>query len=176
MLPPNAPERWMRAALKEAESAFEEGETPVGAVIADLATGQLLARAHGQTRALNDPTAHALMIALSQLSGGEVPADEMGFMDLDEAAALGEMEPATPSAERQLAAVLTHEPCAMCAGALLLIPGMRHVVIGAPQKHSGALGSACDLTKLIPDARGIMVLRGVLEAECQALLVRAQKK
>ena len=61
----------MLQAIKEAEAAMEEGEEPVGTVIVDAGSGMLMARAHQQVRALCDPTAHALMIALTQLAAGE---------------------------------------------------------------------------------------------------------
>jgi tRNA(adenine34) deaminase len=88
-------ERFMRIALKEAETAASEGEVPVGAVI--VREGILLGKAHNQVEKLRDPTAHAEVLAITQA-----------------AAALGDW--------RLTGCVLyvTKEPCVMCAGAIVL--------------------------------------------------------
>ena len=57
-------ERGMRLALDEARAAFDEAEVPIGAVI--LHEGRVIAAAHNQREALNDPTAHAEMVAITQ--------------------------------------------------------------------------------------------------------------
>ena len=86
-------ERYMRLAYQLAEQAFEEGEIPVGAVIA--AEGHIIAKAYNQTEKLNDPTAHAEMLALT------AAFDRLGSKYLTDCTLY-----------------VTLEPCTMCAGAL----------------------------------------------------------
>ncbi len=118
---------YMTEALKEARTALEQGEVPVGAVITHRR--QLVGRAHHQTHALKDPTAHAAMIAITQA-----------------ATAVGDrwLAPA--------AVYVTAKPCRMCEGALALA-GVEQVVYGAgatapkpPASTSTgrALASECD--------------------------------
>jgi tRNA(adenine34) deaminase len=83
----------MRAALKEAQAAFDRDEVPVGCII--TCGNRLLARAHNLTESLNDPTAHAEMQAITAATGA------MGGKYLTECTLY-----------------VTLEPCAMCAGAL----------------------------------------------------------
>ncbi|MBI4313725.1 MAG: nucleoside deaminase [Candidatus Omnitrophica bacterium] len=96
---------YMSEALKEAKKALEAGEIPVGAVI--MHRGQLIGRAHHQTHALKDPTAHAAMIAVTQA------ANALGNRWLKSAILYS-----------------TVKPCAMCAGAVALA-GIARVVYGA---------------------------------------------
>lgn len=105
----------MRAALREADKAFDEGEVPVGAVI--VHGDRVIARAHNEREKLNDPTAHAEMIALTQA-----------------AAAL--------ESWRLTGATLyvTLEPCLMCTGALFNAR-IDRVVYGAADAKAGACGS-----------------------------------
>ena len=85
----------MRIALAEAQAAAARGETPVGAVVVDPATGAVIARAGNSPIALHDPTAHAEILALRAA-----------------AAAVGNYR------LTGLTLVVTLEPCAMCAGAI----------------------------------------------------------
>ena len=116
--------RWMRLALDEARAAAEEDEVPVGAII--VAAGRVVASAHNQREQLEDPTAHAEMIALTQA-----------------AAALGSwrLEGCT--------LYVTLEPCPMCAGAILQAR-VPIVVWGAADPKAGAVES---LYKLFDDPR-----------------------
>jgi tRNA(adenine34) deaminase len=116
--------RWMRLALEEARVAAAEDEVPVGAVV--VAAGRIVASAHNQREQLEDPTAHAEMIALTQA-----------------AAALGSwrLEGCT--------LYVTLEPCPMCAGAILQAR-VPVVVWGAPDPKAGAVES---LYKLFEDPR-----------------------
>ena len=136
--------RWMLEALREAERAGRRGEVPVGAVVVDA--GRVLGRAGNAIEALQDPTAHAEMLALRQA-----------------AAALG--------TRRLLATTLyvTLEPCAMCAGAAVLARVSR-LVFGAADPKAGACGS---LRNVVEDPRlnhRCQVRGGVLEQECAELL------
>src|SRR3990172_2582862 len=97
--------QFMRQALREAEAAAAEDEVPIGAVI--VRQGQVIASAHNQREQLRDPTAHAEMIAITQAAG--VVGD-------------WRLEGCT--------LYVTLEPCAMCAGAMVLARVPR-VVYGA---------------------------------------------
>jgi tRNA(adenine34) deaminase len=136
-------EIFMSEALKEAQKAFESDEVPVGAVV--VLKGRIIGRAHNQIRLLKDPTAHAEMIAITQA-----------------AACIGN--------ERLLDTVMyvTIEPCAMCAGALVLAR-VRRVVFGAHDPKTGAFGSALDLNKKKLNHR-ISITKGVMREECASLL------
>lgn len=134
----------MREALKEAKRAYAIGEVPVGAVL--VSDGRILARGHNQVELLQDATAHAEMLALG--AG---------------AAAIGNW--------RLLETTLycTLEPCAMCAGALLL-SRVKRVVWGAPDLRHGANGSWIDLFAHKHPMHAIEIVSGVLAAECAALM------
>lgn len=110
---------FMRLALREAGRALEHGDVPIGAVI--VHGGELLAAAHNERELRQDPTAHAELIALRHA-----------------ARALGSW--------RLLETVLyvTLEPCAMCAGAIVLARVPR-VVFGARDPKAGACGSVLDV-------------------------------
>ena len=117
-------DRWMRLALEEARAAAEEDEVPVGAIV--VAAGRIVASAHNQREQLEDPTAHAEMIALTQA-----------------AAALGSwrLEGCT--------LYVTLEPCPMCAGAIVQAR-VPFVVWGATDPKAGAVES---LYRLFDDPR-----------------------
>ena len=111
-------------ALREAEAALAENEVPVGAVV--VHSGRVIAAAHNQRETLRDPTAHAEMIAITQA------AEVLGSWRLEGAAMY-----------------VTLEPCAMCAGALVLAR-MPLVIYGATDPKAGAVAS---LYRLLDDAR-----------------------
>ena len=137
-------ESFMKAALREAVKAADEGEVPVGAVV--VHTGKVIGRAHNQRECLKDPTAHAEMIALTQA------AEALGRWRLDGATLY-----------------VTLEPCLMCAGAL--VNGrVERVVFGAADPKAGACGS---LYQVGLDSRlnhRFDVEGGLLEEECGAIL------
>lgn len=134
----------MAEALKEAHRAAEEGEVPVGAVIVQ---GQrLIARAHNQRETLNDPTAHAEMIALTQAS-----------------AALGRWRLTDTTV------YVTLEPCAMCAGAMVLARVGR-LVYGSRDPKAGACGSVYDIVRDPKLNHRVEVTEGVLKEEASGLL------
>lgn len=135
----------MRQAIAEAHQAAREDEVPVGAVLVD-GKGTVFAKAHNQTIASCDPTAHAEMLALRSA-----------------AKALGNY--------RLVGTILyvTIEPCIMCIGALLHARVAR-IVYGAKDPKWGAAGSCYDLAadprlNHIIDVRG-----GILEDECRGLI------
>jgi tRNA(adenine34) deaminase len=135
---------FMRLALREAELASSHGDVPIGAVV--VHRGELIAAAHNERELRQDPTAHAEILALREA-----------------AQVLGSW--------RVLDATLyvTLEPCAMCAGAIVLAR-VERVVFGTEDPKAGACGSVLDVladTRLNhrPD-----VLAGPLREECGALL------
>ena len=146
-------ERYMRMALVEALAAFEESEVPVGAVI--VHHNEVVAAAHNQREQLQDPTAHAEMIAITQA------AESLGSWRLEECTLY-----------------VTLEPCPMCAGAILQarIP---FVVYGASDPKAGAVTS---LFQLLNDPRlnhRCEIRNGVLADQCGELLsefFRQQRK
>ena len=140
-------EQYMREALREAEQALTSKDRPVGAVI--VQHGHVVARARHQVKLLRDPTAHAVVIAITQA------ANALQSNQLDGAVAY-----------------VTQEPCAMCVGALLL-SGIERVVFGASDPKRGACGSVVDLTSNERLNRRLTVMRDVLAGDCHALLRKA---
>ena len=112
-------EYFMRLALREAERALEHDDVPVGCVIA--AGGEVVAAAPNERELRGDPTAHAEVLALREASAA------LGAWRLDGAVLY-----------------VTLEPCAMCAGAIVLARVPR-VVYGAPDPKAGAAGSVLDV-------------------------------
>ena len=131
---------FMHAALAEAYAALEHDDVPVGAVV--VKDGRIIARGHNQREQLKDPTAHAEMIALTSA------AAHVQHWRLD-----------------GCTLYVTLEPCAMCAGALVLAR-VERLVFGATDPKAGACGS---LYEIPTDARlnhRISITRGVLAQEC----------
>ena len=134
----------MTLALAEAEAALEHGDVPIGAVA--LVNGEVIARRHNERELTGDPTAHAELLALRDA------AKVLGRWRLD-----------------SVTLVVTLEPCAMCAGAL--VNGrVARVVFGAPDPKAGAVGS---LYNLCVDPRlnhEVEVQHGVMAEESAVLL------
>ena len=135
----------MTKAIEEAESAFLEGEVPVGAVLAGF-NGQILARAHNQPIALKDPTAHAEILALRQ--GGVA----VGNYRLNECTL-----------------VVTIEPCLMCMGAAIHARIAR-LAFGAFDPKGGAAGSMYNLGRDDRLNHRIEIVSGIMEGSCQELM------
>lgn len=106
---------YMEMALLEAEAAFERGEVPVGAVIVDSETGEVVARAGNRTEELNDPTAHAELLAIRE-AAGKAGSARIATCDL----------------------YVTLEPCAMCATAISFAR-LRRVYFGAYDPKMGGV-------------------------------------
>jgi tRNA(adenine34) deaminase len=135
---------FMRLALREAERALAHEDVPIGTVI--VRAGEIIAAAHNERELRSDPTAHAEILALRE--GARVTGS---WRVLD------------------AAVYITLEPCAMCAGALVLARVAR-VVYGAPDPKAGAAGSVLDVLgeprlNHRPDVAG-----GLLAEECAELL------
>jgi len=137
-------EHFMRIAIREARAAAERDEVPVGAVI--VHEGRIVGRAHNQRETLRDPTAHAEMIAITQASEALERWRLQGTV-----------------------LYVTLEPCAMCAGAMVLARVPR-LVFGAPDPKAGACGSVLDVARHPSLNHRVEVVGGVLIEECSALL------
>ena len=114
-------ESFMGLALDEARAALHHDDVPVGAVVIRMNTGEVLGRRHNERELTNDPTAHAEILALRDA------ATVLGTWRLD-----------------GCALVVTLEPCAMCAGALVNAR-IGEVIFGADDPKAGALGSRYQL-------------------------------
>ena len=136
----------MMLALEEASIAADEDEVPVGAVIFSLERNAVIAEAHNQREKLNDPTAHAEMIALTQA-----------------AAALSSWR-----LERCVLYV-TLEPCPMCAGAIVQAR-LPMVVYGCTDPKAGACHTLYQITSDPRLNHRCRVLGGVLSEPCAAIL------
>ncbi len=137
-------ERWIAEAIEEARLAPAHDDVPIAALV--VHDGRVIGRAHNERERHNDPTAHAEIVALRAA-----------------AAALGSW--------RVLDSTLyvTLEPCAMCAGAIVLARVPR-VVFGAWDPKAGAAGSVLDLLAKPQLNHRPDVVGGVLEEPCSALL------
>ncbi|HML75660.1 MAG TPA: tRNA adenosine(34) deaminase TadA [Anaerohalosphaeraceae bacterium] len=137
----NLDQRYMRMAIDQAYIAEENGDVPIGAVI--VHENRVIARAHNQRQLLNDPTAHAEMIALTQAS------EAVGNWRL-----------------HGCTIYVTLEPCPMCAGALVLARVDR-LVFGTDDPKAGACGS---LYNIVQDGRlnhRLEIVSGVLQEDCR---------
>ncbi len=135
----------MALALREAEQAYLEEEVPIGAVLIS-STDEILAFDHNRTRQLNDPSAHAEMLALrkaAQVSNNfRLPGATL---------------------------FVTIEPCLMCAG-VIIQARVDRVVYGAADPKAGALGSLYDISKDPRLNHRFEVIPGLLESECREVM------
>ena len=137
----------MRAALERAKfGATASGDVPVGAVMLNK-SGEIIALGVNQRELLRDPVGHAEIVVIRSA------ARSLGTWRLDECTL-----------------VVTLEPCAMCAGAIMQsrIP---RVVFGAWDTKAGAAGSTCDLLRDPRALHKVEVITGVSSRECSELLV-----
>jgi tRNA(adenine34) deaminase len=135
---------FMRLALREAERALEHDDVPIGAVV--VRDGELISAAHNERELRADPTAHAEVLALreaARLAGSWRLLDTVLYVTL--------------------------EPCAMCAGALVLARVGR-VVYGATDPKAGACGSILDVLDEPRLNHRPQVAGGLLAPECGELL------
>lgn len=141
---------YMSEALKEAVRAFDKDEVPVGAIV--VHNGKIIGRAHNQIKLLKDPTAHAEMIAITQaaahLKNERLPDCTM---------------------------YVTIEPCAMCAGAMVL-GRIKRLVYAAPDPKTGACGSVLNITNNSRLNHRIKTEKGILASEASSLLKEFFKK
>jgi tRNA(adenine34) deaminase len=136
----------MEAALRLARAATVREEVPVGAVI--IQEGEHLAEAHNETVQRRDPTAHAELLAIHRALE-RVGADRLPDATL----------------------YVTLEPCAQCAGAIVLAK-IGRVVFGAYDSRAGMAGSVFDLLRHPKLNHGVEVVGGLMGQECGELLRR----
>lgn len=137
-------ESFMRQAIKEAGKAFAEKEVPVGCVI--VHEGRIIGRGYNRTESLQDPTAHAEMLAITSA------AEHLRSWRL-----LG------------TTVYCTVEPCAMCAGALVLAR-VRRLVFGAADPKFGACGSIFNIVSDPRTNHQMAITSGYLEDECATIM------
>jgi tRNA(adenine34) deaminase len=137
-------EYFMRLAIREARGALEHGDVPIGAVV--VRDGEVLGAAHNERELRQDPTAHAEVTALraaARAAGSWRILDSVLYVTL--------------------------EPCAMCAGAIVLARVPR-VVFGCTDPKAGAAGSVLDVLAEPRLNHRPEVAGGLLAADCAALL------
>jgi len=134
-------EQFMQQALKQAQRAFEEDEVPIGAVL--VINNKIVSRGYNQVERLNDPTAHAEIIALTSAF------NKLGSKYLPDATLY-----------------ITLEPCLMCAGALYWSK-IGRVVYGAHDEKNGYQRVAKNTSPFHPKTE---LTFGILHEECAALV------
>ena len=136
----------MRAALEEAMLAKDRGEVPIGAVITDATTDEIVARAGNRTIELNDPSAHAEILAIRQLcdknANQRIPNYNL---------------------------YVTLEPCTMCAGAIAF-GRLSRLIYGASDPKGGAVESGVKFFEQPTCHHKINVTGGILAEECGKIL------
>ena len=132
-------EKWMRFAINEAIIAFDDGEVPIGSII--VYKNKIIGKGYNQVEKLNDPTAHAEMIAITSA------ANSLSDWRLNECMIF-----------------VTKEPCPMCAGAIL------NSVYGVDDKKWGSCGSYYDICRDKSRNDKPIVSGGILEQDCKYLI------
>jgi len=135
----------MQAALSLAKVAADKGDVPVGAIVVNEA-GEILGTGQNLREQNNDPTAHAEIVALRNAS------ERLGSWRLDD-----------------LTIVVTLEPCAMCAGAILQ-SRVKRLVFAAWDEKAGAVGSVMDVIRDPRALTKVEVITGIMEKECSEVL------
>lgn len=136
--------RWMKSALREAERALEEGEVPVGAVV--VRGDQIVGRGHNMVERLQDPTAHAELIAIT------AAAATVGSKHLD-----------------GCTLYVTLEPCPMCAGAVVW-SRLERLVFGAFDAKAGAASTLYNIPQDDRLNHRVDLISGVESEMAEALL------
>ena len=137
-------EKYMRAALKQAEKAYNLGETPIGCVI--VHEDKIIARGYNRRNTDKNPLAHAEVAAIKKAS------KKLGDWRLEECTLY-----------------VTLEPCQMCAGAIVQ-SRMKKVVIGSMNPKAGCAGSVLNLLQMQQFNHQVEIEKGVLGEECSAML------
>ncbi|REE05086.1 tRNA adenosine(34) deaminase TadA [Citricoccus nitrophenolicus] len=143
--------KWMGAALDQARAALETSDVPIGAVVVGP-DGTILGTGRNEREATGDPTAHAEVLALREAASARREAGDGDGWRLNDCTL-----------------VVTLEPCAMCAGALVLARIPR-VVFGAWDPKAGACGSVFDVVREPRLNHWVEVHSGVRGDECAGLL------
>ena len=143
-------EKWMKLAFREAEKAFDEDEVPIGAVV--VRNGQIIGRGYNQCESLNDPTAHAEIIAITSA------ANTIKNWRLTDCCLY-----------------VTKEPCPMCAGALIN-SRISMVIFGMYDEKEGCCGSLYQLCRDPRFKHQLIVKGGVMEDSCLLMIQEFFKK
>lgn len=136
--------RFMQMAIRQAAIAEENGDVPIGAVI--VHESRIIAKAYNERQQLNDPTAHAEIIALTQAS------EAIGSWRL-----------------HGCTIYVTLEPCPMCAGALVLAR-IDRLVFGTEDPKTGACGSLYNIVQDLRLNHQVQITSGVLMEDCKEQL------
>lgn len=134
----------MQYAYREAEKAYEKKEIPIGAVI--VFDNMIIGKGHNQVETLNDPTAHAEIIAITSAA-----------------------EYLTSKVLLGCTMYVTLEPCSMCAGAIVLAK-MEALYFGAYDNKSGACGSVLNITNNKSLNHRLSVTGGIMDDKCGELI------
>ncbi|MEX0720845.1 MAG: tRNA adenosine(34) deaminase TadA [Balneolaceae bacterium] len=137
-------QKFMTRAYLLAEQALEENEIPIGAIV--VHKNQIIGKGYNQVQKLNDPTAHAEIIAIS------AACEHLHNKYLNECTLY-----------------VTIEPCPMCAGALVWSK-IDTVVFGASDSIAGACGSAFNISSNKKLNHQVEIIQGIMEADCEHLL------
>ncbi len=143
-------EKWMKLAFREAEKAYERGDVPIGAVV--VQNDQIIGRGYNQCESLNDPTAHAEIIAITSA------ANTLKNWRL-----------------KNCSLYVTKEPCPMCAGALIN-SRINMVIFGMYDEKEGCCGSLYQLCRDPRFKHQLAVKGGVLETSCKLIVQEFFKK
>ena len=142
--------KWMKAAFREAEKAFEQDEVPIGAVV--VQNGQIIGRGYNQCESLIDPTAHAEIIAITSAAN---TVKDWRLKDC------------------QL--YVTKEPCPMCAGALVNAR-LNMVIFGMYDEKEGCCGSLYQLCRDNRFKHQLIVKGGIMGDACTLIIQEFFKK
>ena len=143
-------ELWMEKAFTEAEKAYQKNEVPVGAVI--VYNNKIIGRGHNLIETLQDPTAHAEMLAITAAANS---LTSWRLLDTS--------------------LYTTLEPCTMCAGAILL-SRIKKVFYGAKDNRMGACGSTLNIFQDCSSITTVEVTGGIQRDKCQLILKSFFKK
>ncbi len=140
----------MKEALKEAEKAYKKDEVPVGAVI--VQNEKIISRAHNLIKSKKNPAGHAEILAIQKASK-------------------------KLNSERLIGTSLyvTIEPCAMCAGAIILAR-VGKLVFGADDPKTGACGSVYKIINNKKNNHKVKVIKGVMQKECAEIIKKFFKR
>jgi tRNA(adenine34) deaminase len=142
--------KWMKLAFREAEKAYELGEVPIGAVV--VKNDQIIGRGYNQCESLNDPTAHAEIIAITSAT------NTIKNWRLE-----------------NCSLYVTKEPCPMCAGALIN-SRIDMVIFGMYDEKEGCCGSLYQLCRDPRFKHQLAVKGGVMENSCRLIVQEFFKK
>ena len=140
----HSPEKFMKAALKEAEKAAQKGEVPVGAVV--VRGGKIISRGHNLTEKKQSALTHAEMMALSKATK-KVKSWRLNGCDL----------------------YVTLEPCGMCAGAIVL-SRIENLFYGASDPKAGVVESIAQALENPKLNHRVKVTGGILKEDCSRIL------